>query len=177
MHPSLKHPVNKSSIRLESLLSPTMEQWLGLFNDKRVRKHMPLASESVDANWVEKWIKHKLEESENSPFKVKSIWVNENFAGWAAIQKDGTDYELAIVMNPSHWGAGIYVFQRLIQEFHDSKILGNLFVYLPFSRNSKNIGKKFPVREAGSIEINGIEFSKLQIDVGGEGFEPPTSSV
>ena len=158
------------SILFKDLFSPSTNQWLDLFNDKRVRKHMPLASEFVDTEWVENWIRHKIESSENSPFKVQSVWINENFAGWAAIQKDEVEYEMAIVLNPTYWGVGIKVFEKLIKDFQESKIKGNLYVYLPTSRNIKNIAKKFKVKDEGIIEIDGIQFTKLRLNVGGEGF-------
>ena len=161
------------SILFKDLFSPSTNQWLDLFNDKRVRKHMPLASEFVDTEWVENWIRHKIESSENSPFKVQSVWINENFAGWAAIQKDEVEYEMAIVLNPTYWGVGIKVFEKLIKGFQESKIKENLYVYLPTSRNIKNIAKKFKVFDEGIIEIDGIQFTKLRLNVGGEGFELP----
>ena len=113
------------SILFKDLFSPSTNQWLDLFNDKRVRKHMPLASEFVDTEWVENWIRHKIESSENSPFNVQSVWINENFAGWAAIQKDEVEYEMAIVLNPTYWGVGIKVFEKLIEDFQESKIKEN----------------------------------------------------
>ena len=158
------------SILFKDLFSPSTNQWLDLFNNKKVRRHMPLASDFVDTEWVENWIRLKIESSENCPFKVQSVWINENFAGWAAIQKDDIDYEMAIVLNPTYWGVGINVFQRLIKDFQESKIKENLYVYLPISRNIKNIAKKFKVIDEGIIEIDGIQFTKLRLNVGGEGF-------
>ena len=63
------------------------------------------------------------------------------------------------------------------QPRNDQEIKENLYVYLPNSRNIKNIAKKFKVMDEGIIEIDGIQFTKLRLNVGGEGFEPPTSSV
>ena len=138
---------------------------------------MPLASEFVDTEWVENWIRHKIESSENSPFKVQSVWINENFAGWAGIQVDNEDYELAIVLSPNNWGAGKILFQKLINEFEDSEVDKNLYIYLPLTRNTRQIAERFNLEEIGYFELNNISFTKLKINVGGEGFEPPTSSV
>lgn len=165
--------LSKPLLRFDSLLLPSIEQWLELFNDKRVQKHMPLASDSVDAIWVENWVRHKFDDSQNSPFKVYSVWLDENFAGWAAIQKDEEDYELAIVLNPTYWGAGLNVFQKLVKDFVDSKINQSLYVYLPPTRNTKNITKKFKLKEIGFIEIHKVQFTKLLVNVGGEGFVIP----
>ena len=158
------------SIRFKDLFSPSTNHWLDLFNNKKVRRHMPLAEVSVDADWINNWINHKVAASENSPFKIHSIWINGNFAGWAGIQVDNEDYELAIVLSPNYWGAGKILFQKLINEFEDSEVDKNLYIYLPLTRNTRQIAERFNLEEIGYFEPNNIGFTKLKINVGGEGF-------
>ncbi|MFM7860835.1 MAG: hypothetical protein ACKO8C_05455 [Candidatus Nanopelagicaceae bacterium] len=158
-------------IRFENLLLPSISQWLDLLNDSKVHKHMPLQADSVNAEWVKNWINHKMATSENSPFKIHSIWINDNFAGWAGIQVDVKDYELAIVLSPDYWGAGVKIFQKLVKDFKDSRIPNSLYIYLPPSRNTKKIAERFKLAKIGDFSISSIKFTKLKINVGGEGFE------
>ena len=163
--------------QIKDLSHPSIAQWAELFKNDKIRRHMPLSSNSVNDVWIETWINSKNSISKISPFEIYSIWMKDEFCGWAGIQPDEDCYEMAIVLKPDFWGLGKVLAYDLIQKYRDSNVDKPLFIYLPLSRNVKIVADRLNFTINGEIEINGIKFAKLLINVGGEGFEPPTSSV
>ena len=138
---------------------------------------MPLADGRVSDEWINDWIDSKKSLSTNTPFDTYQIWINDEFCGWAGIQPDEDCFEMAVVLKPVFWGLGKVLANDLIQKYKDSNTDRPLYIYLPYSRNVHLLSKRFKLALTGEIEISGIKFAKLLINVGGEGFEPPTSSV
>lgn len=156
--------------QLKDLSQPTIAQWAELFKNEKIRRHMPLASDSVDDLWIETWINSKKSISRITPFEIYSIWRNDEFCGWAGIQPDEACFEIAIVLKPEFWGLGKVLASDLIQKFKDSNICKPLFMYLPFSRNVEIVAKRFKFFLSGEVEIDGVHFAKLLINVDSEGY-------
>ena len=162
---------------LKDLSQPSVAQWAEFFKNDKIRRHMPLAPNSVDDVWIEAWINSKKSISKSTPFDIYSIWIKSGFCGWAGIQPDEDFFEMAIVLKPDFWGLGKVLANDLMQKYRDSMIDKPLFIYLPLSRNIDVLAERLKLALHGEIKIGGIHFAKLLINVGGEGFEPPTSSV
>lgn len=96
---------------------PSLNAWLDLFQDARVKKHMPLPESTVDENWIQNWIAGKEKSSKQIPFEIYSIWDDGNFAGWGGIQADGDNFEIAIVLKPEYWGYGQEIYGKFINDF------------------------------------------------------------
>ena len=68
-----------------------------------VLQHRPRADGAADAaadgrdEWINDWIDSKKSLSTNTPFDIYSIWINDEFCGWAGIQPDEDCFEI-----PSH---------------------------------------------------------------------------
>ena len=159
-----------TNYQLKDLSQPSISQWAELFKNDKLHRHMPLASKSVDDVWIGKWIESKKSISTITPFEIYSIWNKDEFCGWAGIQPDGDCYEMAIVLKPNFWGLGRILANDLIQKYRDSNVDKQLFIYLPLSRNVEIVADRFKFTLFGEIEIDGVNFAKLLINVGGEGF-------
>ena len=118
-------------IHFQDLEEPSISEWFSLFNDPKSRKYMPLAEEKVNEDWIRNWLNSKINSRKNSPFKLHSIWLGAEFVGWAGIQQDGSDYEIAVVLKPSAWGYGREVADKLIYDFKEAKLDASLFIYRP----------------------------------------------
>lgn len=155
-----------SDIEFLDLDKPSHEQWLELLNNKRIKKHMPLAENTVDLNWVLGWLRHKKELSAKSLFPIYSIWINSGFAGWAGIQPDDDDFELSIVLKPEYWGYGRNITKRLVDEFLSKETKRDLLVYLPISRGVEKIAAKLQLEKLEKFELLGKEFMKFRANKG-----------
>ncbi|MEY2851277.1 MAG: hypothetical protein RJA96_1148 [Actinomycetota bacterium] len=103
-------------------------------------------------------------------FVMKNLHLSER------ISDDCIDI-IMIVLKPDFWGLGKILANDLIQKYRDTNLDKQLFIYLPLSRNVEIVADRFKFTLFGEIEIDGVNFAKLLINVGGEGFEPPTFSV
>ncbi|MFM7140070.1 MAG: hypothetical protein ACKOXS_07240 [Actinomycetes bacterium] len=150
-------------LHFKSLNEPSISEWLELFNDQKVKKHMPLADFSVDEDWIQSWIAKKLDSSKETPFEISSIWVEDKFAGWGGIQADGENFEVAIVLRPQYWGFGLEIYCNYINEYKNSGLANPLLVYLPLTRKIDGIKKRLNFIELPNIQISGIEFQVLKV--------------
>ncbi len=152
-------------IDFHDLGEPSISEWFSLFNDPKSRKYMPLAEEKVNEDWIRNWLNSKINSSENSPFKLHSIWLGAEFVGWAGIQQDGSDYEIAVVLKPSAWGYGREVADKLIYDFKEAKLDASLFIYLPPTRNTSVIARKLNLVDSGQVNIANKVFQKLLVKI------------
>jgi len=46
--------------------------------------------------------------------RIRAVVVDNQCAGWCGIQEDNGDYEIAVVLDDSHWGLGRTIFRDLM---------------------------------------------------------------
>ena len=153
-----------SLISYLELETPSDNDWIELFSDQKVRRHMPLSNNEIDSNWIRKWLESKKKLSRMSIFEINSVWVAGRFAGWAGIQPDGKDFELAIVLKSEFWGHGKEILLKFLRDFHLKKPDSYLLIYLPKSRNSKSIINRFNLNLIGTILIEDYEFDVIALN-------------
>lgn len=84
-----------------------------LLNKKRIREHL-VEHQQFTVGTVARWIETKINESSGRCCKVRAVFVDDRLSGWCGIQPDGTGYELAIVIDESHWGLGPRIFRDVM---------------------------------------------------------------
>ena len=150
-------------LSFRSLKVPSLSDWLDLFQDARVKKHMPLSESNIGEKWIQNWIARKEMSSKMTPFEIYSIWNDDNFAGWGGIQADEENFEVAIVLKPEYWGFGHDIYGKFIKDFELSGVTQPLLIYLPLSRGIKGIKNRFEFDALPNVKIDGIEFQVLKI--------------
>lgn len=131
------------------------DQLLPLLNKERVRSHL-MKHQRFDSESLRLWIKTKIEMDASPGCRVRAIVVDDRCIGWCGIQNDNNDYEIAVVLDDTHWGLGRKIFRDLMawakelghktvsihflhtrpeykflkkiaQSVHESQLLGNVF--------------------------------------------------
>jgi len=86
---------------------------LGLLNDDVVRRHL-IAHPRFTAASIRDWIHSKRIIDTKTDCRVRAVYIEDQLAGWCAIQPDPQGVELAIVISPRFWGAGGRIFKALL---------------------------------------------------------------
>ena len=147
-------------LRLAPLDAAPVHFLCDLFNDRRVRKHMPLASGTMDAEWVRAWIAGKKRLWSDPAFGPWSVWIDDACIGWAGVQPNDADTnELAIVLAHRHWGHGAAVAQLVMSQW---KALGDarpVLIFLPLSRGVDALARRYSWERLADIVVDGSTFA------------------
>ena len=79
---------------------------INLLNNPLVKRHMPLSLEMSDNIAYDNFISAKEAIWTAHGFGPHAYLVDGEFIGWAGIQPDGNDFEIAVVLLPTYWGHG-----------------------------------------------------------------------
>lgn len=144
-----------NSIEYRALNQVDPAPLLSLLHKERVRSHL-INHQRFDSKSLQLWIKTKIEMDATPGCRVRAIVVDGQCIGWCGIQHDNGEYEIAAVLDDSHWGLGRKIFRDLMawakelghktvsihflhtrpeykflkkiaQSVHESQILGNKF--------------------------------------------------
>ena len=88
-------------------------QLLSLLNKDSVRKHL-VNHQIFDKESLKSWLQEKIEVDSTRGCRVRAIFVDERCVGWCGIQQDGGEYEIAVVLDDTHWGLGRKIFRELL---------------------------------------------------------------
>lgn len=145
--------MNSIEYRTLNLIDP--DSLLSLLNKERVQAHL-MNHQPFDSGSLQLWIKTKIEMDATPGCRVRAILVDGQCIGWCGIQQGNNDYEIAVVLDDSHWGLGRKIFRDLMdwakalghktisihflhtrpeykflkkiaQSVHESQLLGNVF--------------------------------------------------
>ncbi|MEW8691918.1 MAG: GNAT family N-acetyltransferase [Candidatus Thiodiazotropha endolucinida] len=102
-----------SLLKYCSLKEVNEDDLLALLNDERIREHL-VEHDTFDKIKLRSWVEDKVQLNKVEGCRVLAIKQNGVLIGWCGIQLEGNDYELAIIIGSSHWGAGKQVFNDLM---------------------------------------------------------------
>lgn len=89
------------------------DQLLSLLNKERVRSHL-MKHQLFDRESLQSWLKGKIEMDATRGCRVRAIVVDDQCVGWCGLQHDNGEYEIAVVLDDSHWGLGRKIFRDLM---------------------------------------------------------------
>lgn len=135
-----------------------------LFNERLVKRHMPLASETFDESHYQAFLEAKKSIWQEYGFGPMAYFVNGEFIGWAGIQPDDGDFELALVLSPKFWGYGRYIYQELIKQAFDELNLESVTILFPPSRTRIKWILKAGFVEESKITIEGKAFIRYRLN-------------
>lgn len=117
-----------NSIEYTTLNLVDPDPLLSLLNKERVRAHL-MNHQPFDRESLQLWIKAKIKMDATPGCRIRAIVVDGQCAGWCGIQQDNDDYEIAVVLDDSHWGLGRKIFRDLMDW---AKALGHKTVFIHF---------------------------------------------
>ncbi len=89
------------------------DDFLPLLNAPSLRTHL-VAHPLFDSASIADWVRQKLVVDAAPGCRVRAVYVEGVLAGWCGIQADEKGYELAIVIGPQFWGAGLRIFRDMM---------------------------------------------------------------
>lgn len=150
-------------IEKQPLSSVDKKLIIELFNDPLVKRHMPLASEHFNELHYQEFIKAKEKIWQEHGFGPQAYFVDGQFIGWAGIQPDDKDFELALVLSPKFWGYGRYIYHELIKQAFETLNLKSVTILFPPSRTRIKWIFKAGFVEEESVEIEGKTFIRYRL--------------
>lgn len=138
------------------------DEFISLLNKHKIREHL-ISHELFDAESIDSWINGKIELDACKGCKVRAILVDKQLAGWCGIQLEDSKYEIAIVIDDSHWGLGTKIFPEVMVW---AKILDHDTVFIHFldTRPEYKFLRKIAKNVYGS-EILGSRFTTYELAV------------
>ncbi|MEQ3694131.1 MAG: GNAT family N-acetyltransferase [Thalassolituus sp.] len=103
-----------SEIQYLPLNSVDIEDLLTLMNKHKTRRHL-MNYPVFDLESIQAWVDAKEQIDTLPGCRVRAIVIDRLLAGWCAIQQEGGDYELAIILDEVHWGLGKQIFRELMR--------------------------------------------------------------
>ena len=151
-------------LRLAPLDAAPIDFLLDLFNDARVRKHMPLAGGLVDVEWVHAWIAGKQRQWPDATRGPWSVWHGDFCIGWAGVQpNDATTNELAIVLAPAFWGHGTDVARIVMERWNELGDPRPVLIFLPLSRGVDALARRYNWQRLPDTVVDDVTFATFQL--------------
>lgn len=142
--------------------SPT-EEWLELLNSDLVRRHL-IQHPKFTTETVKIWLQSKILKDQEPGCRLRAIQSDGKLVGWCGIQIEDNNYELALILSPSHWGRGREV---VIQVLKWAQELGHkqLLAHLPQSRPQTKALEKLFGQPIGKTSIQGYDFNTYNVEI------------
>lgn len=86
---------------------------LEILNKESTRAHL-IEHKVFDLNDVKQWVLGKLEVDAMAGCRVRAVELDGVLAGWCGIQEEKGEFEMAIVIDDSHWGIGKRIFNEMM---------------------------------------------------------------
>jgi RimJ/RimL family protein N-acetyltransferase len=140
------------------------EIWLPLLNHPEVRRHMPLAGDTV---WTEalaiEWAAGKDRQWAANGFGPWALKIDGRFVGWGGFQQEGEDADFGLVLLPEFWGHGFAIARDLFD--HDRASLGSrtISILLPPSRTRMKGLARLGFVPDGEFDYDGHRFLKFSL--------------
>lgn len=151
-----------SPINYRPLNQVDPEHLLSLLNKKKLRAHL-VNHQFFDKASLELWLNEKIKMDATDGCRLRAIVAEGQCVGWCGIQQDGEKYEIAIVLDDSHWGLGRKIFRDLMAW---AKELGHQTIFIHFLRTRPQYKflQKMAIRVYES-EIMGSTFTTYALAV------------
>ena len=151
-------------LRLAPLDAAPIDVLCELFNDARVRKHMPLARAVVDSDWVHDWITGKQQLWPDASFGPWSVWHADDCIGWAGVQpNDESTNELAVVLRHESWGLGTDVARLVMDRWNELGDTRPVLIFLPRSRGVGALQRRYGWERLADSTVDGITFATFRL--------------
>ena len=151
-----------TAIRYYPLSEADPEQLLTILNDIRTRTHL-ISHPEFTPQRLASWVADKQEENQQPGCRVCAVDINGELAGWCGIQRSEDDYELAIVIGQTGWGAGPRIFRDMMGwafELGHSEVI----IHLLDSRRDYRFIRRL-AREVYETELLGRHFTTYRLSV------------
>jgi [ribosomal protein S5]-alanine N-acetyltransferase len=150
-------------IEFRPLSNAPRPELLGLLNDPRVTRHMPLATELFTPATLEQWVEGKDAQWSANGYGPWAVHVDGTFAGWGGFQKEGDDPDFALVLRPEFWGYGRAIYEAGMSKGFEDFGFESVIVRLPPSRRSYRVLSRLGFSPDGEAVQWGRRFMQFRL--------------
>jgi ribosomal-protein-alanine N-acetyltransferase len=141
-----------------------LDSVLELLNERRNRRHMPLAGPGdFDADSARKWVAAKDAQWESHGFGPWAVLHDGDFAGWAGFQREEGGADFALVLLPRYWGLGLEVTAAALERGFDELGLDEVLIALPRTRRPDRVVARWGFTPAGDVVHGDVVFRQYRL--------------
>lgn len=148
---------------LARLTTVAPEALVGLMNDPRVRRHLPLARGTFDLAAAERFVVAKERVWAEHGYGPWGILVGDRLAGWGGLQPEGEDIDLGLVLHPDFWGLGRALYAHFAAAAFEQLGAASVIVLLPRSRTRVRGVLAAGFVPDGNVELGGTTFDRYRL--------------
>ena len=138
-------------------------EYVALFNNPLVRRHMPLTDEHFDEAICADWIKGKESMWTDYGFGPWAFVVDGKFAGWGGLQPENGDADLGLVLHPDYWGMGKIIYDEIVHRAFEEKGFKSITILLPPERTRVKGILRLGFLPDGELELYGERFLRYRL--------------
>ena len=135
-----------------------------LMNDPAVRRHLPLARGHFGPTECEEFVAAKERMWQEHGYGPWAFMLHDEFVGWGGLQPEGDDVDVGMVLHRQYWGAGKFLYSRIIEYAFDRLAVDSVITLLPPSRTRIAGVLRLGFREDGEIVLAGERFIRFRLD-------------
>ena len=137
---------------------------LGVLNEPRNGRHLPLAGEPFTETSAAEWVAAKDGQWELHGYGPWAVRVDGEFAGWGGFQHEENGADFALVLKPTHWGHGAAVTRAALTRGFAELGLETVLIALPYSRNPDRVVARFGFVPDGEVDYGGTIFRQYRLE-------------
>ncbi|MEZ0196176.1 GNAT family N-acetyltransferase [Pseudomonas qingdaonensis] len=160
------HGYFRPSLTFRHLSDVSTDDIMALNNNPDVLRQMPLGRPDFDEKKCKVWVAQKEAQWVLNGYGPWAFFVENEFAGWGGLQKEGDDADLALVLHPHYWGLGKVIFNEIVRRAVQELRLESITLLLPPTRVRIKGVLRLGFRPDGEVDIDGTYFRRYRLLVG-----------
>ena len=133
-------------------------------SDPRVGEHMPLLTSEWELETAADFVAKKEQCWERDGLGHWAILSDGRYVGWGGFQKEGDEWDFALVLRPDSFGLGPRVTRMAIAFARADDRIPFMTFLLPPSRTNLRALERLGARQLGEIDYDGERFLKFRLD-------------
>ncbi|MCB2114280.1 MAG: hypothetical protein R3C42_07320 [Parvularculaceae bacterium] len=154
----------KSAIEFVRLRDVDPDEILSHMRDPRIAAHLPLLTSQWDSRRVEEFIEAKEDGWRRDGLGCWAILHSGAYAGWGGFQREGEEWDFALVLTPDSFGLGPRITKMAIDFARNDRRISYATFLLPPSRRNFGALKRLGARHVGTVDYQGAAFLKYRLD-------------
>lgn len=139
--------------------------FLPILNKPATRTHLIEHRLFTEAT-VTEWVESKIQLDQLPGCRIRAIRITGVLVGWCGIQNENSQYEMAIVLDDSHWGIGKRVFADMMHWAEELKHKRLVIHLLDTRRKYRSLRKM--AKRVYATEMLGARFTTYELSINDE---------
>jgi len=155
--------VAKPRIDFVRLTEVPLAAVIGLLNEPRNARHMPLVAERMTLESAAEWVRAKDGQWERNGYGPWAVLLDHQFAGWGGFQREENGADFALVLAPEYWGHGPEITRAALDRGFGELGLHEVIIALPYTRSPGRVVARFGFVPDGEVTYGGTPFRQYRL--------------